>query len=79
MKVGYLHNKIIVFWEKTYADGKLSYVYYRLWETKGSHRRKLSSADLHPPGRANVHLTSIHNPQIEGIFTKTPGGLTNMF
>ncbi len=26
-----------------------------------------------------VHLTSIHNPQIEGKFTKTPGGLTNIF
>jgi hypothetical protein len=25
-----------------------------------------------------VHLISIHNPQIEGKFTKTPGGLTNI-
>ncbi len=26
-----------------------------------------------------VHLTSIHHPQIEGEFTATPGGLTNLF
>jgi hypothetical protein len=28
---------------------------------------------------ATVHLTSIDHPQIEGKFTVTPGGLTNLF
>jgi hypothetical protein len=39
MKVGYLHTKIIVFGENS-ADRKLRYMYSRLRERKGSHRRK---------------------------------------
>jgi hypothetical protein len=35
--------------------------------------------DKHLHHRITVHLTSIVHPQIEGEFTATSGGLTNLF